>query len=172
MSPFNKINATLTQQQIDGIQAGIDMIKENLTPQHNLTDKEKTDLPNIANARYPFAKRAIEQHGPANAQIVAGTHFGPLPEAQTDMTFFDQMQPFIGQLRQLVEIFVDTQHVAGSELWAWFRDFYDSAVRASKSNVPGSDAVVEDLKPIFDRPNQGGDEPMPGEEGNEPGPGA
>ena len=161
MSPFNKIDTVLTQLQIDGIQAGIDMIKENMQPQHNLTDKEKTDLPNIANARYPYAKRAIEQHGPANPQIVAGTHYGPLGEAQNDMTFFDQTNPFKLQLLQLVEIFTDTQHVAGSEIWAWFRDFYDSAVRASKSNVPGSDAVVEDIKPIFDRPNQGGDDPMP-----------
>lgn len=170
MSPFNKINSILTQEQIDGIQAGIDMIKENLSPQHNLTDKEKTDLPNIANARYPFAKRAIEQHGPNNPKIVAGTYYATLPEAQNDMTFFEQMQPFIGQLRQLVEIFVDTQHAGGSEAWAWFRDFYDSAVRASKSNVPGADAVVKDLKPIFDRPNQGGDEPMPETTGNEPQP--
>ena len=160
---FNKIDTTLTQEQIDGIQAGIDMIKKNLDPQFNLTDKEKTDLPNIANARYPFSKRAIEQHGPANQKIVDGTFFGPLNEAQNDMTFFDQMQPFIGQLRQLVEIFVDTQHVGGSESWAWFGDFYDSAVRASKSNVPGADAVVEDLKTIFDRPNQGGDDPLPEE---------
>ena len=172
MSPFNKIDTTLSQQQIDGIQAGIDMIKANLDPQFNLTDKERTDLPNIANARYPYAKRAIEQHGPNNAQIAGGAFYGTLAEAQNDMTFYDQMNPFILQLRQLVEIFVDTQHVSGHEVWKWVLDFYDSAQRASNSNVPGSDAVVEDLKTIFDRPNQGGDEPNPDEPGNEPQPGA
>lgn len=152
--PFNKIDVVLTQQQIDDIQAGIDMIKENLPVQVNLTNKEKTDLPNIADERHPYVQRAIEQHAPANAQITAGAFYGPLAEAQNDFTFFDQMQPFLGQLAQLAEIFEDTQHAAGSEAWAWFRSFYGSAQNAAENNVPGADAVVNDLKAIFE--DQGG----------------
>lgn len=161
MSPFNKIDIILTQAQMDGIQDGIAMIKENLSPQFNLTKKERGELPNIANARYPYGKRAIEQHGPNNPKIVEGTFYGTLAGAQNDMTFYDQMNPFKLQLLQLVEIFTDTQHVAGHEVWEWVGDFYNSAQRAAESNVPGSDAVVDDLKTIFDRPNQGGDDPNP-----------
>lgn len=165
----NHIDILLTQQQLDGIQDGIDMIKENLVPQFNLTDAERGSMPNIGNERYPFAKRAIEQHGPANPQITAGAFYSTLAEAQNDMGFFDQVQPFINQLRQVLEIFVDTQHVAGHEGWKWFLDFYDAAVRASESNVPGADAVVEDLKPIFDRlPGDAQDDPLEEDPGVEP----
>ena len=160
--PFNKIDITLTPQQITGIQDGLDMIKENLPVQFNLTKKERTDLPNIGDERYPYVKRAIENHAPANAQIVAGVFAGTLAEATNDLTFYDQMEPFIGQLLQVVEIFQDTQQVAGSEAYTWLRAFYASAQLAAANQVPGSDAVVDDLKTLFDN-----EAPAPGEPGVE-----
>jgi len=152
--PFNKINETLTPQQIAAIQEAVTTLTEVLPVKFNLTKKERTDLPNIADERYPYVQRAIENHAPANPKIVAGVFTSTLPEAQNDLTFYDQIEPFIGQLKQVIEIYEDTQQVAGSEAYAWLRDFYASAQRGAASQLPGADAVVDDLKTLFDKESQ------------------
>jgi len=165
--PFNKMDTVLSNPQLDSISAALDELLDpaNMPEQFNLTKKERTDLPNIADERYPYVKRAIENHAPANPKIVAGVFAGSLPEAVNDLTYYDQVQPFIGRLKQIIEIFEDTQQVAGSEAFTWLRGFYASAQLGAKNQLPGADAVVDDLKPLFDKetsdPIDPGVEPNP-----------
>ncbi|MBI4930884.1 MAG: hypothetical protein HY841_08995 [Bacteroidetes bacterium] len=158
--PFSKINITLTAAQVTAIQAAITALKNpaNMPVQFNLTKEERTSLQNINNTRYPYVQRAIKNHGPANPGLVSG-FAGTQAEASNDLTFFDQMEPFIGQLLQVLEIFKDTQQVAGSEAYVWTRALYNTANDASVNQVPGSDAVVDDLAPLF--AGQGNDGPLP-----------
>lgn len=152
--PFNKIDVTLNNTQKGKIQTAIDELTANLPVQFNLTKDERTELANISNRRHPYVSRAIKNHAPANPNLISG-FAGTLAEADNDLTFFDQMENYIGQLRQVIEIYEDTQQVAGSEAYTFTRELYGSAKRAAENQVPGSDAVADDLAPLFE--DQGGD---------------
>ena len=158
--PFNKINITLTAAQITSIQTAIHALKStaNLPAQFNLTKAERRTLPNINSSRYPYVQRAIKNHGTNNAVLangVAGLGAGTLTEAANDLTFYDQMENIIGQLMQIVEIYQDTQQVAGSEAYLWTRAFYNMAKSAAENHVPGSDAVADDLASMFEKATSG-----------------
>ena len=56
----------------------------------------------------------------------------------------------IGQLRQVIEIYQDTQQVAGSEGYTWTRTLYNTAKEAAENQVPGADAMVDDLAKLFE----------------------
>lgn len=159
--PFNKINITLTAAQMTAIQTALTALKApaNMPVQYNLTKDERRTLPNINNSRYPHVMRAIKNHGPNNPNLVSG-FAGTQVEATNDFTFFDQMENIIGQLLQIVEIYQDTQQVAGSEAYRWTRALYNTAKDAAANQVPGSDAVVDDLASLFEaQGNQGGTPP-------------
>ncbi|MBI4947924.1 MAG: hypothetical protein HY840_16155 [Bacteroidetes bacterium] len=150
--PFSKINITLTAAQLTAIQTAITALKApaNLPAQFNLTKDERTGLSNINNSRYPYVQRAVKNHAVANPGLVSG-FAGTLAEATNDFSFFDQMENFIGQLKQIVEIYEDTQQVAGSEAYVWTRELYRNAKAAAENQVPGADAVVDDLAPMFEK---------------------
>jgi hypothetical protein len=158
--PFSKINTTFTPAQLAAIDAAIAEILANLPAQFNLNKDERTALPNISDERYPYAKRGIQIHGPNNPNLVSG-FAGTQAEATNDLTFFDQSETVIQRLRQVIEIVTDTQQVAGSEAYAWLRELYRMAQGAAANQVPGSDAVVDDLKTLFEGQGTAGEEPNP-----------
>ena len=130
----------------------------NMPVQFNLTKAERKSVPNISNERYPFVQRAIQNHGPNNPNLVSG-FAGTQAEAANDLTFYDQVENFIGQLQQVIEIYQDTQQVAGSESYTWTRALYNTAKEAAENQVPGADAVVDDLSKLFE--GQGPQNPPP-----------
>ena len=148
--PFSKINIILTAAQMTAIDEAISVIINTLPVKFNLTKTERQTLPNIDNERYPYVERSVENHGPNNPNLVSG-FAGTQAEATNDFTFYDQVENFIGQLLQVVEIYQDTQQVAGSEAYTWTRALYRSAKEAAENQVPGADAVVEDLAPLFEK---------------------
>lgn len=150
--PFNKINTTLTPQQVIAIDTAIAVILANLPVKFNLTKEERTDLPNIADERYPYAQRGIEIHGPNNPPLVSG-FAGSQAEATNDFVFYNQSETIIQKLNKVIEIVTDTQQVAGSEAYEWLRELYASAQRGAKNQVPGADSVVDDLKTLFEKQN-------------------
>ena len=158
--PFNKIDVVLSGPELTTIQNSITALLETLPVSFNLTKEERVELQNISNERYPYVQRAIENHAPANPILVTGIA-GTLAEAENDLAFYDQMENFIGQLKQVIEVYEDTQQVAGSEAYVWLREFYAASQRAAENQVPGSDAVVDDLATLFE--DQGGGGSTPGD---------
>lgn len=98
--PFSKINITLSAVQFAALQAAISALRNpaNMPVQFNLTKDERTSLANINNNRYPYVMRAIKNHGPNNPNLVSG-FAGTQAEATSDLTFYDQIENFIGQLK-------------------------------------------------------------------------
>ena len=159
--PFSNIDITLDSNQQASIQNALDDLLDvkNLPVQFNLTKAERTALQNIADERYPYVQRAIKNHGPLNPTLVSG-FAGNQKEADNDLLFFDQMEKFIGRLRQIIEIYQDTQQVAGSEAYKWTRALYNTAKDAAANQVPGADAVADDLAPLFEQEDKGDTPPV------------
>lgn len=155
--PFNKLNITLTAPEEAAIQGAIDALKTNLPFGINLTKQERVELSNLQDERLSFVTKIIEDYAPANPGLVSG-FAGTLAEAQTDFTLYNQLRNFIGQMKSVVEMYEDTQQVAGSEDYTFSREFYASAQRGAENNVPGADAIVDDLGRLFEE--QGQEQPV------------
>ena len=147
--PFNKLNLTFAQPQLDAINAAIDQILANIPFAVNLTKDERTSMPNVADERRAFVEKVIDNYAPSNPKLVSG-FAGTLPDAVTDLSLFRQFENPIERLASVVEIFKDTQQVAGSEAFAFSLEFYGSAQRAAANNMPGTDAIVDDLGQLFE----------------------
>jgi len=147
--PFNQLNITLTPAQVAAIGSAIDALIANIPFAVNLTKTERTSLPNIADERLPFVEKVIDNYAPLNPALVSG-FAGTSTEAATDLTLYRQLELPIGRLAGIIEIYKDTQQVAGSEAYTFSREFYDTAQRAAQNNVPGTDAIVDDLGQLFE----------------------
>jgi len=151
--PINKLNISLTPAQTAAIQTALDALVSNLPFAVNLTKQERTELPNIQDERLAFVTKVVNNYAPANPALVSG-FAGTLAEAKTDFLLYNQLEPFIEQLKSILERYQDTQQVGGSEAYAFGREFYGTAQRAAENNVPGTDAIVDDLGVLF--ADQGG----------------
>ena len=61
-----------------------------------------------------------------------------------------------------MERFEEMEHVALHETWQYVLDFYSATLQARQRNVPGSEAVYQEMFPFFDRPSRPeGEEPTP-----------
>ena len=132
------------------MQAAIDALNDALPFAVNLTKEERTELPNIQDERLAFVTKVIDNYAPANPTLVTG-FAGTLAEATTDFTLYRQLEPFIEQLRSVLEKFQDTQQLGGTEAYTFSREFYNTAKRAAENNVPGADAIADDLSALFDQ---------------------
>ena len=148
--PINKINVTLTPIQVAAIQAALTSLIANVPFAVNLTKQERTEMPNISDERLAFVTKVVNNYAPANPALVTG-FAGTLAEAQTDFGLYNQFEPFIERLRSIIEIYEDTQQVAGSEAYTFCREFYSTVQRAAENNVPGTDAIADDLGALFEQ---------------------
>ncbi|MFH1005279.1 MAG: hypothetical protein V1781_07285 [Bacteroidota bacterium] len=150
---LNAVNSTLATAQQTAIQGAIDALITNLPVKINLTKEDRVAMTNIDNRRYPYVQRAIFVHAPTNPVLVSGFK-GSLADATNDFILFDQLERYLPQLKKIIEIYGDLQQVAGSEAYAWFREFYDTSKKGAENGVAGSDSVVDDLKTLFDEQGQ------------------
>lgn len=147
--PINKLNITFTPAQELAIKNALIAIDTNFPFAQNLTDGEKKENPTIDNERLPFVKRTIEVHAANNPILVSG-FAGSLADAQNDWTVYNQLEGYIQPLQMLLNKMLETQMVAGAELYAFMRELYASAQRADENMVPGAKAVVTDISPLFE----------------------
>lgn len=147
--PLNKIDITFTAPQDTAITGAFATIDTNFPFAQNLTEAEKLANPSIDNKRIPYVKRAVEIHAVSNPTFVSGFH-GTLLNAQNYWRLFQQFDTYIAKLDSLREKMVETQMVAGAELYDFLLDVYDMAKKAAGANIPGAQAVVDDLAPLFE----------------------
>lgn len=150
--PTNQLNITLTAAQVTAITTAITSLQTNLPFGLNLSAEEKVKLQNIKDKRYPYAQRTITMHAPGNPRLQPA--YMTLSDATTDFTLYNQLNSIVLALQGILEMYTDTQAVAGHESYEYLKEFYNSAKRAKEQNVPGADAVYQDLKTLFEE--QGG----------------
>lgn len=150
------INITFTPAQLAAIDAAITALETNCPFRVNIPADDKNEEQAMNVKRYPFTKNVIVNYAPANTGLQPG--FLPLTEAERDFTLFDQFTPFINRITAVLESYVDTQWLAGAEAYAYFREFYAVVERAKNNNVPGADAIYNDLKRLYE--DQGGPPPV------------
>lgn len=147
--PLNRLDIIFTDPQNTAINGAFTTIDTNFPFAQNLTEDEKLQYPSVNNTRLPYVQRTVEIHAVNNPNLVSG-FAGTLLNAQNDWTVYQQFQHYIARLNSLMEKMKETQDVAGAELYAFTLELYATAKRAAANNVPGAQAVVDDLAPLFE----------------------
>ena len=146
------INITLSPAQLTAINAALDALEANCPFRVNIPAGDKNEEQALDTKRYPFTRDVIQNYAPANAKLQP--NFLPLIEADNDLKLYDQFIPLVNRIASVLESYTDTQWLAGVEAYTYFREFFAVVERAKNQNVPGSDAIYNDLKRLYE--DQGG----------------
>ncbi len=150
--PYSNINTSLTTIQLNDVKTKINDIKAILVFLINLTMAERGGLYKMGNIRYTLATKAL-QHGTNNASLIIGAM--SLTGANTDKLLYDQLMEIRGILASLIEGIDDTKMAAGSEVLTLFvKPLWGAVKILREQNVPGMDAIYDDLFPFYDLPDQ------------------
>jgi hypothetical protein len=142
----NRINLTATAVQIAAVKAAVLTINTNLPFLIGLTVEERSALPTINVSNKTFTEDAI------NAAINNPTlipSYLSLATIQNDFTLFSQLDELVGIMNQLCEKLEDTKLLAGSESYVAALTLYKLFGSAADAGVPGTDAIVSQLKTRF-----------------------
>jgi hypothetical protein len=143
------LNITFTAAQIAAMDAALTALETNCPFRVNIPADDKKDEQAMNVKRYPFVKTVIENYAPANVNMQPP--FIPLADGQNDLKLYEQFIPILNRLNGILESFLDTQWLAGTEAYGnYFLEFYSVVERAKNNNVPGADAIWNDLKRLFE----------------------
>jgi hypothetical protein len=147
----NRINTTATAAQITAVKTALQTITTNLPFLVGLTTDERIALPSINVSNKAFTEDAISA-GLNNPTLIPS--YVSVGSMQNDMLLFTQLDEIIMMTKQLLEKMEDTQLLAGSEAYTSALTLYKLFGSAADAGVPGTDAIVSQLKQRF--ANQGG----------------
>ncbi len=119
----------------------------------NITKDEKGSNLSINDVREPFVKRMLTQHAINVPGIVPS--FVNLGNSTTRFNNANYFRSVALQLKQLYEIFDDLSFNEDVPCYKDFRHIYATAKLGAENNLPGADAIVADIAPLFEQ--QGND---------------
>ena len=142
----NRLNTTATAAQIAAVKTALQTINTNLPFLIGLTIDERIALPAINVNNKAFTEDAINAAVNNTALIPSYVN---VPNMQSDLTLFSQLDELILLTKQLLERLEDTQLLAGSEAYTSALAVYKLVSSASDAGVPGADTIYSQLKTRF-----------------------
>ncbi|OYX84935.1 MAG: hypothetical protein B7Y83_06470 [Flavobacteriales bacterium 32-34-25] len=142
----NRVNTTATAAQLTAVKAAFQTILTNLPFLVGLTADERKSLNAIDVNNKAFTEDALNA-AVNNATLVPG--YISVPNMQSDLTLFAQMDEISGLANQLCERIEDTKMLAGSEAYNTALSLYKSFGTAADAGVLGADSIVDKLKTRF-----------------------
>ena len=146
MSEYNRISKVLQADELSKITECINTLKGELDFLHNLTPRERKNLPKINSANKIFAEDSIHILEGQPAWIPAAL---TATEARKDLKLYEQLEPIILELDGLVRKLKDTQMIAGSEVYRAALSVYSLANASRKIPMEGAQTAYELLKTRF-----------------------
>lgn len=148
MSLSNRISTEITAEQSAAIAAALEQLKTALAPTLiiNLTAEERKTMLIMGDKTIAFVNKTLE-YAAQNPSLVP--NYVDLVEARKDNKLAADIYSFFQQLSTLLRAVEDTGIVAGSEAYEAALVIYHSIKGASRSNVPGTQIIYNDLKQRF-----------------------
>lgn len=148
MAQKNAISATLDNTEKEVFLGQIQQLKEQL--KHlmlfNLTPADKQGMIKMGDRTIAFVGKALE-YASQNPELVPA--YVSLDEAIRDYNLASQLNEIAMQLSVISTALDDTITVCGSEAYDAALQFYGSVKGASRSNLPGSQAIYDELSKQF-----------------------
>lgn len=142
----NRINVVLTPENKETVFQAVRNVKSGLPFLIKLSKAERDALLKIDDGRKPFVEKAIEL-ATHNTDLDPG--LGLLASAPNDVELYSFLVTLENDLNQLLESVRDTKQLAGAEAFKVARLVYDKAKMNVKLEIPGSQAIVDELGKLF-----------------------
>ncbi len=148
MSANNKISAEITPAQLAAVSTSIADLKTALNAVliFNLTPDDRSGMLKMGDKTLAFVSKSIN-YAQQNPTLVPA--YFDLVEAQKDYKLTTDLYLVYQQVSSLLRSIEDSNMIAGSEAYEAALVFYNSVKGASRSNVPGAQAIYDDLKQRF-----------------------
>lgn len=101
-------------------------------------------LMKMGDGSHPFTEQALK-HAVRSPEFMP--NFSSVEEFQRDWTLTMQLKEIKNALMLLNQDVSDTYMAAGADAFSNARDYYNSAQRGAANNIPGAQAIVDDLRP-------------------------
>jgi len=141
------ISAEITQEVIDQITADLADIQAKMPFAIKLLPAVKKSMPKLEDARSPFVSKCIFY---ARKEPKILPPFINFDELERDLALFNNLQNIAKEINRLADIVNDTRIAAGSDAYTAALTIYNSAKQAARMNIPGTKAIVDDLKTSFE----------------------
>ena len=143
----NLISAVLSPEDIIEINGLLDSLEAKFNFNIGISPDQLADVPKLADGRLPFVQDGLIL-GKQEPRIVPP--FTDLNEYDKDLTLFSVLGPFETRILKLGKILTAARYAAGSDAFRTARQIYSSAQKAAAEGVPGMQAIVDQLKPLFE----------------------
>jgi len=144
--PYQNISATLDAAVVEEIIKRLDQARAMLPFLINLTPDERQTIPKMGDKTFPFVDKTLE-YAALNANLIPP--YLDVAELRRDFDLAKQLSQIQNAIAQFHEAVSDTALALGSEAYTASLAFYNSVKTATKSNVPGTNSIYEDLKKRF-----------------------
>lgn len=142
----NRINVTLAEESKAKVLTSIAAIKSEMPFLILVSEDEKKSIQQIDDGRKPFTEKAYEI-ATRNSVISPGDDM--LENAARDIKLYSDLSAIETELRQVLEMVVDTKQMAGAEAYVVARYVYMKAKLALAMKEPGMQAIVDELGKLF-----------------------
>ncbi len=148
MSQENRISSQIPSETMTGINEHLNALNTALKNVlvFNLTAEERQSLRIMGDKTLAFVQKSIE-YAEANPSLTPV--YLDMDEAKKDFALTHDLYSILQKVNTLQRAIEDTMMVAGREAYDAALIFYNSVKGASRVNVPGSEAVYNDLQQRF-----------------------
>ena len=145
---------SLTPETVAAITAKINELRELLPVSSGLSARDRLTYPALASKGTQFVQKAVENMR-LNPTLVPA--YIDLSAVESSYNTYNTMLGIVSAIQQLERLASDVMHIAGYDARSQSLEFYNSVKRGSKANVPGAQAVLDNLKTMFGKTSRGAD---------------
>ena len=142
----NKIDFILTPENKETVLQAVRNAKTGMPFLIKLSKDERKSLQRMDDGRKPFVQKGVE-FATGNKDLDPGS--GLLESAPNDIELYSFLAVLENELRQMLEMVIDTKILAGSEAYDVGRFIYMKSKMNVAMGVPGSQAIVDELSKLF-----------------------
>jgi len=146
----NYISAEISSEKVSETLGLLTSVKNNMPFLIKLENVSKKGMVSLDDSRTPFVAKCL-QYAQKESKIVPP--YVDLEELSSDIILFTNLQNIAREVNRLADMLNDTRIAAGTDAYVAALSIYNSAKQAAKMNVPGTQAIVDDLKKAFERPS-------------------
>ncbi len=153
MEQKNKVSMAITPEKRTAIQDKVKALRTELTDftTVHLTAEDRANMLSMGSKSIDFVTRSLD-YAVNNPTIVPA--YVNVEEARKDLALVHDLEPIIQDVSTLLRALEDLSKTAGSEAYDAALIFYHSVKGASRSQVPGTQAIYDDLSRQFPRPSR------------------
>jgi hypothetical protein len=136
------------------ILAKLDEVRQLMPFAVGLSSRERLTFPALGRKGTQFVQRAVESMRMNSALVPAYVDISTVENAYG---MYNNLLEVVESIQQLERLAMDTMHIAGNLSRNQSLEFYHTVKRGSKANVPGAQAVYENLKTRFEKTSRSAD---------------